>query len=425
MENLSNVEIWLTKTCKPSSKQTYAKEINAFSKFIVENFKLDINTLKEQFRTAKYTNEIEKERFLDKIHDVVEAYACHIKQFKYSSMHEALILSILRSYLVKACGMRDVEITLPKHVFVTYHNRDLTREDIKQILDQALPRDKAFFLLMLESGARPDTLCKLKYVNIKQDFEKGTVPMKIELPALILKDNPQDRFSFIGEDGIHALKAYLGNRKLEDNEPIFTPIRPGKTVGNFGTEAFSNAFGRIVLRLGLVQRGKSKQEAKPRELRLYGLRKYFNNNMKADRAYIEFWMGHTDTKSHYISNDPETHRKIYAEGYQFLRIYEPLTDTAKTIQVQQNEIEKLKNEVDKITKSNKMLYDMFMDLLTVEKEDKAAGYVRYKPKGPKSQRIIFVRPGSEMEQHVKEILKEEKENKEEKLKKTATKEKAR
>jgi integrase len=328
MENLSNVEIWLTKTCKLSSKQTYSREIKVFSKFIMENFSLDINNLKEQFRAAKYTNEMEKEKFLDRVHDIVEAYACHVKQFNYSNMHEALILSVIRSYLVKGCGMKDVDIALPKHVFVTFHNRDLKREEIKQILDQALPRDKSFFLMMVESGMRPDTQVKLSYGNIKEDYEKGIIPMKIELPSLILKDNPQSRFTFIGEDGLNALKAYLGNQKLDNNEPIFKPIRPGRTAGNFGTEAFSNAFGRIVLKLGLVERAKSKKEAKPRELRLYGLRKYFNNNMKVDRAYIEFWMGHTDSKSHYISNDVEEHRKRYVEGYPFLRIYESITETA-------------------------------------------------------------------------------------------------
>jgi len=358
MENLSNVEIWLTKTCKLSSKQTYSREIKAFSKFIMQSFSLDINNLKEQFRAAKYTNEMEKEKFLDRVHDIVEAYACHVKQFNYSNMHEALILSVIRSYLVKGCGMKDVDIALPKHVFVTFHNRDLKREDIKQILDQALPRDKSFFLMMVESGMRPDTQVKLSYGNIKEDYEKGIIPMKIELPSLILKDNPQPRFTFIGEDGVHALRAYLGNQKLEDKEPIFKPIRPGKTKGNFGTEAFSNAFGRIVLKLGLVQRGKSKREAKPRQLRLYGLRKYFNNNMKVDRSYIEFWMGHTDSKSHYISNDPEAHRKIYAEGYQFLRIYEPITETAIIIQNQQREIETLKEQVKEVMEFRDKLVEM-------------------------------------------------------------------
>jgi integrase len=238
--------------------------------------------------------------------------------------------------------MKDVEVAFPKHVFVTYHNRDLTKEDIRKILDHTSLRDKVFFLMLAESGMRPDTLVQLTYSNIKQEYEKGIVPMKIELPSLILKDNPQARFTFIGEDSARLLREYLSGRgKLEDDDFIFQPIRPKNLKEKLRMESFSLNFGRIVRKIGLVKAG-SKEDRKPKEIRLYGLRKYFNNNMRADRAYIEFWMGHTDTKSHYVSNNAEEHRKRYVEGYQFLRIYEPITETALIIQEQKKEIEALK-----------------------------------------------------------------------------------
>jgi hypothetical protein len=69
-------------------------------------------------------------------------------------------------------------------------------------------------------------------------------------------------------------------------------------------------------------------------------------------------MGHTDSKSHYISNNPEAHRKIYAEGYQFLRIYEPITETAIIIQNQQREIETLKEQVKEVMQFKDRLVEM-------------------------------------------------------------------
>lgn len=314
MENLSNIEIWLTKTCCPRSRKTYAREMRNFADFAVQKA-LNLNRLRDDWRTAKYAGEAEKERFLDHVHDIVELYGCVIKRKDYSSMHEALILSIIRSYLVKGCGMKDVDVALPKHVFVKFHNRDLKREDLRLILDHADLRDKVFFLMMAESGARPQTLVLVTYGNIKEDYETNRVPLKIELPSLILKDNPQPRFTFIGEDGFRLLKEYLSSRgNLADDERLFTARRPGSLKGDeLRPEVFSSSFGRIATKAGLAPSGagKGREGAKPRPIRLYGLRRYFNNNMRTDRAYIEFWMGHTDAKQHYVSNDVEEHRALF------------------------------------------------------------------------------------------------------------------
>jgi integrase len=346
MENLSNVEVWLTKVCGSRSRVTYAKEIRNFAKFVLDNFQVDLNALRDRYRTAKYAGEAEKDKFLDRIHDIVEVYSCQVKRSNYTSMHEALILSIIRSYLVKGCGIKDVEVPLPKHVFVTFHNRDLKKEDIKRILDHANLRDKVFFLMMAESGMRPQTLVQLNYNNIKEDFEANRIPMKIELPSLILKDNPSPRFTFIGEDSFRLLKEYLSDRgRLADDEPLFAAIRPGSMKSErLKMEVFSCTFGRIAQKAGLVSPAKSASERRPRQIRLYGLRKYFNNNMRTDRAYIEFWMGHTDAKQHYISTDAEEHRKRYAEGYSELRVYSRTHEMAKVVEEQNRKIEELREE---------------------------------------------------------------------------------
>lgn len=352
MEHLSNVQTWITKVCGPGSRETYEKEIRGFKQFVLEKSSVNIETLKDEYRNAKYAGEMEKEKFLDRIHDLVEVYSCHIKSLKFSSMHEALILSVIRSYLVKGCGMKDVEVPLPRHVFVTYHNRDLKKQDIRTILDHAGLRDKTFFLIMAESGMRPQTEVQLHYRDIKEEYESGRLPMKIELPSLILKDNPSARFTFIGSDSFHLLKEYLTERerkegrRLADDDLIFAATRPG-SVKSEGLEmgTFSSSFGRVANHVGLAVPGKRGSKKAPRQIRLYGLRKYFNNNMRTDRAYIEFWMGHTDAKQHYVSNDVEEHRKRYEEGYPFLKVYESITDNVAIIQEQQKKIKEFQEKL--------------------------------------------------------------------------------
>jgi len=342
MENISK---WLMKVCNSNAtRHSYQERINAFAKYMKEHFNIDIEMLKESFRDAKYKGEIEREKFLDKLHDSIEDYVCFIKSIGYSNMHVKLVVSIVSSYVKKGCGIRDIEIDIPQRTFPIFHNRDITKEEIIKILEHSTLRDRTFFLMMLESGLRPSTLLGLRYKYVKQDFEKGIIPMKIELPSELLKDRISARFSFIGEDGFRLLKEFLSTRKgIGDNEFLFLPEKPSRTKNETPTEsAMSNKFNRIVLKLGLdtaLGRGK------PKSIRLYNLRKYFFNNMKCDSAYRNYWFCHKSIDDHYISTQQEKHREEYLKGYPFLRIYGPITETAIIIDNQQKEIETLKRQI--------------------------------------------------------------------------------
>jgi integrase len=321
MENLV-VENWLSKVANSEqTRKSYLSKIEQFSKYLKEQG-LNIETLKESYREAKYKGEIEKERFLDGLQDVIEGYMAYVKTLDYSPMHERLLMSIISSFLKKGCGIKDIDILIRKRAFVKFHNRDITKEEIRKILEHASLRERAFFMMMCESGLRPSTLLQLRYKYIKEDFEKGVIPMKISLPSSILKDKIPDRFTFIGEDGYRILKEYLSTRKLSDNNLIFAPIKAGRMKGEIITESsLSNIFNKLVQKLGLDT---SIGKAKPKGLKLYCLRKYFWNNMRCESTYKSFWFCHSSIDDHYLSStDIETHRKIYAEGYKFLRIYEP------------------------------------------------------------------------------------------------------
>jgi hypothetical protein len=96
-----------------------------------------------------------------------------------------------------------LDVELPRRIWVRYHNRDLSKDQIRQILARATPRDRTIFLVMAESGLRAQTTLSLRYWQIREDFEKNVVPMRIETPAETLKDHVGDRWSFTGEDGEH------------------------------------------------------------------------------------------------------------------------------------------------------------------------------------------------------------------------------
>ena len=333
-----NLTMWLTKVAdSEATKKGYKYTIQRFAKFVKEKFGIDIFTLKETWREAKYGGEAEKEKFLDKLSDIIDAYRVFLANKGVTNMNLRVTLAIISSYLKKGCGIKEIEVDIPKRSYVQYHNRDITREEIRKILDHASPRDRCFFLMMVESGQRPSTLLQLKYKHIKHDFEKGIVPMKIEVPSSILKDRVSDRFTFIGEDGYKVLKEYLSLRKhIDDEDLIFQPERKDKDRNEvLSTAAMSKKFGELVLKLGL---DKPTVKGKPKHLRLYCLRKYFFNNMKCDSTFRNFWFGHRSVDDHYISRlDIERHREEYSKGYPHLRIYQP---------TESEEIRNLKEELE-------------------------------------------------------------------------------
>jgi len=329
-----------------TTETVYDSRIKAFRDFVKAEFKIDIEQLKRLWREAKYSSLQDREKFLDLLADITETYAVYLKKqgFKITTRHSNL--SVVQSYLHKGCGIKDFDVDLPKRLFVTFHNRDITKEEIRKILEHCTLREKLFYLMMVETGARPRTLVKLRYWMIKEDFENGILPMKIELPSSILKDKIPNRFTFIGEDAFKLLKEYLSLRtSLKDDDLILQPeVKARMKKSYLSPETFSNKFSDLVLELGLVERT---EKGKPKTLRMYCLRKYFINNMTCDSMYRKFWSCHKSVEDFYIAKDVERHREEYVKGYSNLRVYKP-SASAEVVAEQQKKIEELETAIERL-----------------------------------------------------------------------------
>jgi len=317
MLNYPSVQLWFKKTIH--SERCVNAILAKLSRFF-EAVHEEPSAIMEEWRRVRYDYR-EREMFLDKWAERIEAYYYGMPS-DHSPLYRKSLISLVASWFKH--NKIPVDLDLQDRVYVKYHNRDVTKEEIHRILDHASLRDRTFFLMMAESGQRPYTLVQLRYKHVKEDFEAEKVPMKIALPAELIKDRVGQRFTFIGEDGFAALKEYLTTRlPLDDEALIFAAERSAKTNKPFlSPETFSSIFGRLVLKLGLDKRI---AEGKPKPLRLYCLRKYFRNQIKvADTAYREFWMAHTfGTDEHYLTRDVEKHRQEYTKAYPNLRVFTP------------------------------------------------------------------------------------------------------
>ena len=271
-----------------------------------------------------------------------------------------------------------LDVELPKRPYVLYHNRDFSKEELRLILSRAHQRERTLYLLLLESGLRATSAITLRYWQIKEDYEKDIIPLRILTPAATLKDHVGDRWSFLGSDGVKALKEYLQPRgQLRDDDLVFTSERPGKVKGEqFSLASASVMFARTVKKLHF-ERGAP--AGKPGHYRMHGLRKYFRNNMRAESSFREFWMGHTiGVDEFYKSTDVEFHRREYEKNYEELRILEPTTPTGlKEIQEKLSkrdiEIQELRAKVQELIDTQDTVRHLCETIQKIGKEEKTKG----------------------------------------------------
>ena len=251
---------------------------------------------------------------------------------------------------------------------VVFHNRDITKEEIQNILKISRTRDKAFFCVMAQSGLRPDTLCKLRLKHIEPEFSEGVIPCKIDVPEEITKGAFGSYFSFMAEESSRYLKAYLSTRpKIGPEDFIFTLHGRNRQLNK---KSIGNIFRQTIEKLkekGLMDFNQ-KQEGKPRTVRLYNLRKFFRKfGGQVGVEYVNFWMGHkanyeaphipASDEYYFSREDIEFHRQLYKEkAMPFLRLETATpSETDKIIQSQAEEIEKLKKQLGKLSEFQKII----------------------------------------------------------------------
>jgi integrase len=248
---------------------------------------------------------------------------------------------------------------------IVFHNRDLMKEEIVQIMAVVKLREKAFFAVMAQSGLRPHTIKQLRLKHL-EDLEK--VPCKIEVPQELAKGKYGSYVTFIGPDATKYLRLYLATRANLSPESLLFCAHddPNKSMNvKDASRAFRLAARKLEKSGALTY---EIREGKPSELRLYNLRKFFRKHAsQLGFENVSYLMGHTVSGSdaNYKPQDPEFYRALYAEkAMPFLRLEEPTpTETNEIIKTlkKQHEAEmgSLKKEIQKRDEQIQALNERF------------------------------------------------------------------
>lgn len=247
-----------------------------------------------------------------------------VGSLKYDDLAPATIADYVKG--VKALYRANcLKLELPYRLRrnVRYEDRAPTPDELSRLLDFADLRGRVIISCLALGGFREGTLVRLKYRHVKDDLERGVVPIHVHVEAEITKGKYHGYDTFLGKEAADYLREYFEMRRrgsvrtrknrgippeqIDDESPLIRgkhlrepkPIRP--------TQIYETVHS-LYFEAGLISSSRRRRYA----LRANSIRKFFRTQLAAlgvDRDYIEYMMGHT------IS----TYHDIKMKGIEFLR----------------------------------------------------------------------------------------------------------
>ncbi|MGB9694138.1 MAG: tyrosine-type recombinase/integrase [Fervidobacterium sp.] len=151
---------------------------------------------------------------------------------------------------------------------------------------------------IVQSGLSVSDLLALTYKDIKPEFERGIIPICLNLTR---KKTGISFMTFFGSWSVRLLKEYLARGKFEDETPVY----------DVSSRAVHTYFRKLAQEFDGNFRGRNPYS--PHSLR--AAFRTFLSDHKVDPLYIEFWMGHQipEQLRAYINKSRESWRQTYRE----------------------------------------------------------------------------------------------------------------
>jgi integrase len=324
----------------------------------IERFFEFAQTNPEQIQ-ADYDNMDEK-KFKQKYTPLIIDFGAKVNYEKFSPSSVSKSINTPKSFF-KYHSLPLNFIPSPKE-YAIFHNRDIIKEEVEEIIKVAEPRERAFYVLMVQSGLRPNEICSLRIESLENLLDENPpVPNLIRIPQEDAKGKYSEYFTFCGKESIYYLKEYIKRRSNLTPEAYLFTKEDNET--QIDTDLVSHVFRRTVVKLKkqnvLDFKNKKSAKANRNEIRLYNLRKYFRNHANAGADYVNFWMGHSlGVDDHYFSKtDVEQHRTKYKQfALPSLRIDartpnqtdQTITELQDKLEMQRKELQEKKAEIENL-----------------------------------------------------------------------------
>ena len=244
----------------------------------------------------------------------------YLADLQDAGLSQSFITSCIRAIhsFYNVNGAKIVRLDKPLKQKITYKDRAPKPEELVKMIDFGDARDALIILMLASGGFREETLSKLKYRHVKDDYEAGRIPLHIHVEAAITKGKYHDYDTFINSEAVQYLQMYLESRRkgtkdlppeiLTDESPL---IRNGNRseVTVAGPEVIYRTVHNIAVQVGVSKKQKASRMF---DVRTHSLRKYFRSQLSAtslNDEIIEYMMGHT----------PDTYEDVQSLGIDKLR----------------------------------------------------------------------------------------------------------
>lgn len=355
MTNSDTIENWLNTVAyshsnSDNTRTGYIHHIKGF----LNHIKKTADQILEEYKT------LDDKQFKQKYTPLITSLIGEMRKANYSSSTQHNVIASIKSFF-KYNSLPLGYIPLTKG-YIRFHNRPITKEEIKQIIKQSKPRERAYYSLMTQSGLRPQTISNLKIGDLENLLEPNTpIPCLIIIRQEITKGKYSEYFTFTAEESIKHIKEYFKRQRkqpLTPEEYLFTmqngktPVKPD-VINHIFARTIKNLKKENILDFKTDSEIVNNKTRTYNKIKLYNLRRYFRNNNHADWDYKNFWLGHISklgADKHYIdtSTTPENiekHRQIYKEKtmpYLTIETISPdeIIQTARKIETENQELKK-------------------------------------------------------------------------------------
>jgi site-specific recombinase XerD len=238
---------------------------------------------------------------------------------------------------------------------------------VRSILTNArLPRDRAIIIVLAQSGMDLNTLVNMKYKTVQAALEKEETPVMLEL---FRQKAAQPYFSFMGSEGIEALRAYLqdlGQRgiELKPDDPLWLTEKKREPMTEYNVQK--------VLRICAEKAGLINGEDRYNLAGGHAIREFFSSALteaRVPKTYIDEMLGHTlnGIDSAYFKGSPDAIRSEYARAYESLTL---MPQGLQNGQLRAKIDEELDKRTDGLLRKNADLENRLMALISSEEVTK-------------------------------------------------------
>jgi integrase len=275
-----------------------------------------------------------------------------------------LYVSIVREFLsfnnvdLTRKQERNVKKKIPRGGMVSEED-ELTRENIRQLLNASNLALKTLVLILLTSGMRIGELLDLRIGDIKiVNGKYGIVSLRgRSISQNSHTKNSYSRTTFVNKEAAEILLQWLGKRSeyIESMSKKSNGRWTPKDIDDGRIFPFSDANAGQMLRTALKKANlfRVDRDTKRSTIHFHLFRKYFVTQLSSSgipEKYIDFFVGHLgELDRAYNKQTKEKLLEVYLRGEPYLRVYD---ESAEEIAKTQEEIKETKDRMRDIQIGN-------------------------------------------------------------------------